>query len=395
MTGKKRRKKKPRKEKVTDSVQKSVKALKKLEEKKEETKRKKAWWDKEPDLQEYDDAFFKPYIKNLEPKIPSDYSDPILEEENRILSSDEGGWKNPGPNNPNIPALWKFYEKKVMPKLVSKKTLVSILIPSGDGNMVLNCGVGLSTMYKPHHRIHTIMGHNIDILRNSLVKMALKVEDCTHVFFLDSDVIMPPFGLMRMVRRDLDIVSGIYVMRAPPYVPLAIMRPRNVKTGEKMFNYYFEITEQLLGKCVPCDATGAGCLLIKREVLENMGPPWFQVTPKDHGMSAVGEDLFFFDKAVDMGYQPYLDLSVQCGHGVGSLSYPDVFFQQHLVRGPRSLQTVNIWNKNAILHSMNLKLYKIPKPPETASTSPVVTQKAELVQIEKAEAVGDAREVNR
>jgi len=373
----------------------SIKTLKKIEKKEKAAKEEKYWWREEPNLQEYDDEFFKPYFEALEPKIPADYSDPIYEEETKIMLSDEGGWKNPGPNNPNIPALWKFYEKVAMPEMIKKKTLVSILIPSGDGNMVLNCGVGLSTMYKPHHRIHTIQGHNIGILRNSLVEMALKTDDCTHVFFLDSDVIVPPFGLMRLVRRDLDIVSGIYVMRAPPYVPLAIMRPPNAKTGKKLFNYYIELTEELLGKCIPCDATGAGCLLIKREVLEKMGPPWFQITPQNHGLSAIGEDLFFFDKAADMGYQPYLDLSVQSGHGVGSLAYPDVFFQQHVIRGPRSLYTVQMWNKNAILNSMNLPLYKMPAAADTASTSPVITQKAELVKVEKAEVVGDARQVKR
>jgi len=383
------------KKELMKNVGKTADTLKDMSEKEKQLKKEKAWWREDPKLQEYDEDFFKPYFKQYEPQIPADYSDPIVEEENALLASEEGGWKNPGPNNPNIPALWKHYEKVVMKKLVKKKTLVSILIPSGDGNMLLNCGVGLSTMYKPHHRIHTIQGHNIDILRNALVEMALKTDDCTHVFFLDSDVIMPPFGLMRLVRRDLDIVSGVYTMRAPPYVPLTIKRPRNVKTGEKMYNYYFEITEELLGKIVPADATGAGCLLIKREVLEKMGPPWFQVTPKQHGLSAVGEDLFFFDKAIDMGYKPMLDISVQCGHGVGSLSYPDIFFQGHVTRGPRSLQTVQIWNKNAILHSMNLPLFKLPSPPTTASTSPVVTQKSEPVAVEQAEAVGDARQVER
>lgn len=359
-------------------------------------KKEKPYWRKEVHTQEYDDEFFTPFFDELEPKIPTDYKDPIFDEEWALLMQKSKAWPKPSPVNLNIPALYKHYEK-VMKELTKKKILVSILIPSGDGSMTLNCGVSLSTMYKPHHRVHTVVGHNIGILRNMLVEMALKTDDCTHVFFLDSDVVMPPYGLMRMVRRDLDIVSGVYTMKAPPYVPLTIMRPRHHKTGEKKFNYYFQITEELLNKIVPCDATGAGSLLIKRGVLEKMGPPWFQVSPKDHGLSAIGEDLFFFDKAIDMGYQPYIDLSVQCGHSMGSIVYPNLFFQGHVTRGPRSLQTVNIWNKNAILHAKDMKLYKIPEPkaPQTGVTPPVNIEQQQAVKVEMVEAVGDARSLDK
>lgn len=368
----------------------------KKKKKKAEEKPKPAWWREEPKLQEYDEAFFEPYFDALEPKLPPNYKDPIFEEEWGFLMKKTEQWPKPTVANLNIPALFGRYGE-IHKEMIEEKILVSILIPSGDGMMTLNCGVSLSTMYKPHHRVHTVVGHNIGILRNMLVDMALKTDDCTHVFFLDSDVVMPPYGLMRLVRRsmsskDMDIVAGIYTMKAPPYVPLTIMRPKHHKTGQKKFNYYFLITEKLLNKVVPCDATGAGALLIKREVLEKMGPPWFQVTPQQHGLSAIGEDLFFFDKAIDCGYQPMLDLSVQCGHAMGSIVYPNIFFQQHATRGPQSLQTVNIWNKNSILWSMDLPLYKIPPPkqPQTG-VGPPISSTPQPVEVEMVEAVGDAR----
>ncbi len=373
---------------------------KKGRKKKKPEKKFEPWWRTQPDLQEYDETFFKPYFDKLEPKIPPNYKDPIFEEEWALLMRKEKNWPEPTLTNLNIPALYELYGE-VGKEMMERNILVSILIPSGDGMMTLNCGVSLSTMYKPNHRIHTVVGHNIGILRNMLVEMALKTDDCTHILFLDSDVVMPPYGLMRLVRRtmadkDIKIISGIYTMKAPPYVPLAIMRPRHHKTGEKKFNYYFEITEELLNKVVPCDATGAGCLLIDREVLETMGPPWFQVTPQEHGLSAIGEDLFFFDKAIEHDYQPYLDLSVQCGHAMGSIVYPNVFFQGHAARGQASLNKVAIWNRNAVLHSMGMKLYKIPPPQQPqASVGPRVKVEQKPVEVEMVELVDDARTVKK
>ena len=280
-----------------------------------------------------------------------------------------------------------------------------MLIPSGDGNMNINCAVAMSSMFKPSHRIHIIQGHNIHILRNDLVEMALRNEDCTHLFFLDSDVVMPPYGLMRLLRRsmeqNMDIVTGIYLMKAPPYAPLAIMRPKHIITGKKKYNYYFQITQELLNKVVPVDATGAGCLLIKREVIEAMDPPWFDVTLQEHGLSAIGEDLYFFDRAIEAGFQPYMDLSVQCDHVMGSISVPRIFFQGLASIGPQSKVNIDIWNKNAVLQAQGLPLYHTKEAMEKKkkeeaeklepAISPTVDETSLPIGVEIEETLGDAR----
>ena len=127
-----------------------------------------------------------------------------------------------------------------------------------------------------------------------------------------------------------------------------------------------------------------------------MGPPWFQVTPQEFGLSAVGEDLFFFDKAKDMGYEVFMDTSIQCDHIGGGVSYPQIFFSGNAAPGPMAQKTIETWNKNAILHSLGLSYYKPPTPPEvTTKTVEAPTKQVMPISVEMKEAVGDAREVDR
>jgi len=362
------------------------------------------WWRTKAPTQYYDPKFFPPWIErlNLEPQIPENYNDPIYEEEWRIMTTPTDAFPTASEKRPNVPALYEHYSKVIIPEFEKKGIMVGILIPSGDGMININTGIAFATMFKPPHRIHTVQGHNIHILRNMLVEMAIRNEDCTHLFFLDSDVIPPPFALMRLLRRDIDIACGIYSMKAPPYAPLTIMRPQR-PDGTTKFNYYFEITDQLLNKTVHADATGAGCLLIKREVIDSMGPPWFDVLPQEHGLSAIGEDLVFFDRAKKEGHEIVLDLSVHCDHAVGSTSYPRIFFEEFASPGIRSQTMIHTWNKNAVLHAMSLPLYKskevlaweTQKKLKEEQEKLVQTPTEGAIQIEQAETVGDSRVIKK
>lgn len=395
----------PRKKKITKKITKKSKTTKKTEQIKKQTEvakkkeEKKYWWEEQRDRlkygeQEYDDSFFEPYFAQMATKMPSDYKDPIFDEEWKLLTEPTKKFPDASAKNLNIMRLFDHYDKTIMPGL-PKKTLLGVCIPSGDGMMSMHCAVGLNTCMKPRHRVHTVQGHNIGVLRNMLVDMALRHRDTTHIFFLDSDVVIPPFGLVRMLRRDVDIITGVYVMKVPPYVPLIIKRPKN-KEGNRKYNYYTLLTQELLNKVIPIDATGAGCLLIKKEVLVNMGPPWFQVTPQEFGLSAIGEDLFFFDKAIDMGYEVLMDTSVQCDHIAGGVSYPQLFFSGNALPGPVAQETIQTWNKNAILHSLGLPYYKPPTPAEVTTSTVQAPMKQQLpISVEMKEVVGDAREVKR
>jgi len=66
-------------------------------------------------------------------------------------------------------------------------------------------------------------------------------------------------------------------------------------------------------------SSGAGCLLIRREVLVDIGWPWFKTTYqesfKNEGRGvAEGEDVFFIRRAIECGYKAIAHPNVKCRH---------------------------------------------------------------------------------
>jgi hypothetical protein len=99
-------------------------------------------------------------------------------------------------------------------------------------------------------------------------------------------------------------------MRKPPFHTVAM---RKVGAGP---HDYQSIPEQ--SGLQPVDAAGAGCLLIRRDVLETMrtriGDDWFAYQVGPNGLRTVAEDMWFFEQAKAAGFQAYCDLDTVCTH---------------------------------------------------------------------------------
>ena len=145
----------------------------------------------------------------------------------------------------------------------------------------------------------------IDVARNVLAAEALR-RGAGHILYVDDDVVLPPDALVRLLARDVPVVSGVYYRRRPPFEPFA--------------GYFDADTFDLAP--TSCVATvepglqrvgwvGAGCLLIRCDVLWQMHQhfgdcAWF--------LSSPAEDVFFCHRLAEMGVPVYLDGDVQCGH---------------------------------------------------------------------------------
>ena len=71
-----------------------------------------------------------------------------------------------------------------------------------------------------------------------------------------------------------------------------------------------------------------GCALIKTEVFKRMEIPWFNHLP-----NVVSEDVYFYQKAKELGYQTYLDTQCLCDHFGGSIGVGTyVAYQNYLSR---------------------------------------------------------------
>ncbi len=191
-------------------------------------------------------------------------------------------------------------------------------------------GAELALYQSPHYEL--------DFARNDLVDMALK-DHCTHVFFLDTDVLpwywervqsvkpneAPKLGhrpfpevIQQFLAFEYPIVSGLYWVKRPPGGSnLALLGPE----GQPFKAVPVEAElNQLPGARVFVDMVGMGCCLIDARVFAKVPYPWFQYyRGKDRGPDGrfpeISEDFYFGRKATAAGFSTMAIGSVVCKHG--------------------------------------------------------------------------------
>jgi hypothetical protein len=165
-----------------------------------------------------------------------------------------------------------------------------------------------------------ISGQPFDMARNTACMRFLE-SGCEWLFFLDSDVIPPRDAVLRLLKHNLHIVSGMYCRRSPPVALPVMLRGGNW------------LTQFPMGTLQEVELVGAGCLLIHREVIEKLPPidpqrgkHWFDwrvdmpqgVADGTH----LSEDFSFNLHARRHGYKIYVDTSIHCRHaGLGEATY--------------------------------------------------------------------------
>ena len=151
--------------------------------------------------------------------------------------------------------------------------------------------------------------------RNVIIKQALDM-DCTHIFFIDDDVVIPPDGLMKLLARDKDIVSGLYLMRNHPHYPIAFdFAEEDGKCRHLVLNNGHQADD-----LIEIVAAGLGCLLVKTDVFRAMDGPWIRLGELESDMWC--DDLGFFKRAREANFQSWLDKSVLVGHHASATIWP-------------------------------------------------------------------------
>lgn len=156
----------------------------------------------------------------------------------------------------------------------------------------------------------------VDIARDHGALAALE-NNFKWIFFLDSDVIVPPGTLQRLLSYNLPIVSGYYSRRHNPLYPLLLRANPNGQPGFGL------VTGFQPGSLVEVDAVPSGCLLVSTEVFKKVPRPWFFYTDgriiEIGGQSialpnGVSEDYYFGLRAKQFGFHPVVDTGIKCGH---------------------------------------------------------------------------------
>ena len=160
----------------------------------------------------------------------------------------------------------------------------------------------------PDSNLVTWEGCNVHQARINIVKEAQK-GDCTHLLFVDSDMVFKPETVEKLLGYDKDIVGADYNMRELPL-------KSTVKIHDKQGNQIFEPSTDKLYECV---AIGTGFMLIKMEVFKKLTYPWF-FYEQDRNEMTMGSDMWFCNKAREFDYQIWADPTLAVGH-IGDYIY--------------------------------------------------------------------------
>ena len=149
---------------------------------------------------------------------------------------------------------------------------------------------------------------NVKKQREYFRNLALK-GDYTHLYFLGADTMPPDDVLEKLLSHNKDIVGGVYWGRHDAHNgnPEGAVAWIHNKT-EGFQNRIFKQEDSL----VVADGMGMDCVLISREVLEQIS--WMSWIQND-------DDYPFYDRAKELGYKINIDTGVQCKHFFAKDSY--------------------------------------------------------------------------
>ena len=181
-----------------------------------------------------------------------------------------------------------------------KKIRLAVAIPS-TGTIKSQTVFSLVRMLKDFPYEYTVLFHEgsmLHVMRNRLVQKAID-EKCTHLLFIDSDMVFEKDSAIRLLKRKKDIIGGKMHLRKNP--PTLILQ--NPHTNKDL---------------TTCDAVGTGFMLIKLDVFKKLRQPWFFWDYVDG--EPVGEDYWFCRKAREAGFKVWVDLTLPIGH-IGDTIY--------------------------------------------------------------------------
>jgi hypothetical protein len=221
----------------------------------------------------------------------------------------------------------------------SPRPLVVVGVPHHHGDVHIALLKSLIALDRSSFDIGFADSANAEVAinRNIIVQKFLDHPAApTHLLFVDSDMGIPSDTVEKLLAADQPIVSGVAVQK---FTNLWVAKQwGNLWDGMHTVQVdlcepvavtepHWLLKEEHKDKVVRIGATGAACLLIKREVLETVPYPWFynEFNPNATGQglhSYMSEDISFCFKADKYGFGTYLHTGVLCDHHMGTRKFP-------------------------------------------------------------------------
>jgi hypothetical protein len=136
----------------------------------------------------------------------------------------------------------------------------------------------------------------IHVGREWFLEASIK-QGATHVFWLDTDMVLPRETIVLLAMHEQPVVACNYVVRQQSGLFTAFKGDARVPTTEASTG--LEAVEYV----------GMGAMLMRTSVVEKLGRPWFR-----HGLNGlggdVGEDVMFCRGLAAAGHTVYIDHDV-------------------------------------------------------------------------------------
>ncbi len=165
--------------------------------------------------------------------------------------------------------------------------------------------------------IEPIVGSSIITAARSLVAHRFLQGNKTRLFWIDSDIEWEPEDFLRLLAlsEHMDVVCSAYPLK------------RDDRNGFVVYTKGAETTEMNKFGCVKIQGTGLGFCVMSREVVEKVAATKPVIFNQGSGTEMAdvfridtidgklrGEDMAFFDDVCALGYDVWLDPTIQLGH---------------------------------------------------------------------------------
>lgn len=142
----------------------------------------------------------------------------------------------------------------------------------------------------------------IDQGRNTIANYAIQ---CGYDYLLaiDSDIVIPPDALEKMLEHDKSIISGMYKSK---------LKDEPIEVYDLGFKLLPPTLLKNVNGLLEVGGFGFGCVLVQTVVLAKIGYPQFSYHQAWKYVDVVTEYVDFCKKATTNGFKLYCDTSIQC-----------------------------------------------------------------------------------
>jgi len=168
------------------------------------------------------------------------------------------------------------------------------------------CMQGLSTQLPAGSRTVWQVGNDIAGNRNAACEALLAEDDGGEwIWFVDDDHAFREDIIAKLLARDVDVVTPLCLRRVQPFLPVPCVEED-----------FMDVTRYEPDALVEVQHAGSSGMLIRRRVLEQVEPPWFELA------NGVSEDVAFCVKAKAAGFKIHVDMGVRLGHMTTAVIWP-------------------------------------------------------------------------